>query len=147
MNPRHRSTTAMSVRKGLLWGTTLLTLAVCLTGCGQQTIEGTVTLDGQPLEEGYIAFLPQKDTEGPGAGTKIEDGQFIVESPDEPLEGTYRVEITAKGKTGRKTVDGSGQRREAEGQILPKHYNTESTLEAEIKLKDENELTFELTSK
>ncbi len=125
----------------------LLAFIVCLSGCGHQTIEGTVMLDGQPLQEGYITFLPQKETEGAGAGTKIQEGKFLVEAPDEPLQGSYRVEITAKGKTGRKTVDGSGQRRESEGQILPKRYNADSTLTAEIKPEEAKPLTFELTSK
>ena len=69
MNPRDRMLTA---GEGPFWMAALLvTFIICLAGCGHQTIEGSVTLDGQPLAEGYIAFLPQKDTKGPGAGTKI----------------------------------------------------------------------------
>ena len=71
----------------------------------------------------------------------------MIDKSDGPLEGSYRVEITAKGETGRKTVDGSGQRRSAEGQILPPRYNKESTLTADIKRKQESELVFELSSK
>ena len=125
----------------------LVLLTVCLAGCRPQSVEGTVTLDGQPLQDGYIAFLPQKNTKGPGAGAPILAGKFVIDKSDGPLEGSYRVEITAKGETGRKTVDGSGQQRSAEGQILPKRYNKESTLTAEIRRKQENELVFELSSK
>ncbi len=127
--------------------TVLVLLPLCLAGCGGQSVQGTVTLDGQPLQDGYIAFLPEKNTKGPGAGAPIQAGKFVIGKSHRPLEGVYRVEITAKGQTGRKTVDGSGQRRSAEGQILPSRYNKESTLTAEVKRRQENELVFDLTSK
>lgn len=52
----------------------LLPLAV---GCGggKGTVSGTVTLDGQPLPVGNIAFLP---SQGPGASGRIEDGKYSV---------------------------------------------------------------------
>jgi hypothetical protein len=125
--------------------TLLISLASC-GGCSRGTIEGTVTLDGQPLAEGYVNFRPEPGTHGSGAGTPVENGEFVIEGLAEPLAGSYRVEITATGKTGTMTVDGSGQRREAEGQILPDRYNTQSTLQAEVKPGQPNEFTFKLTS-
>jgi hypothetical protein len=121
-------------------------LVVCLTGCRPQTVEGVVTLDGQPLPDGYIAFVPETGTKGPGAGARIEGGKFAVDDANKLFEGVYRVEITAKGETRVKTVDGSGRRRNAEGQILPARYNTKSTLTAEVKRKQANEFSFDLTS-
>lgn len=116
-------------------------------GCSRrQTTEGTVTLDGEPLRQGYINFRPEEGTHGSGAGAPIEQGEFVVEGLTEPLDGSYRVEITAMGKTGKMTIDGSGQRREAEGQVLPAAYNTRSTLQAQVKPGQPNEFTFTLAS-
>ena len=130
----------------LIVSVTISVILVSCGGCGRQTIEGTVTLDGQPLAEGYINFRPETDTRGSGVGAPIENGKFVMERLAEPLDGSYRVEITAKGKTGGMTIDGSGQRREAEGQILPARYNTESTLTAQVKPGQPNEFDFTLTS-
>lgn len=147
MNMLRKSHMATSAELRMIaLATALLLLGSCV-GCGRQTVEGKVTLDGRPLEQGYITFRPKPDTEGPGAGAPIEQGDFLIEGLDDPLDGSYRVEITAKGKTGQTTVDGTGRRREAEGQILPARYNTQSTLEAEVKPGQRNEFTFPLVSK
>ncbi len=124
----------------------ILMILVTCGGCSRGTIEGTVTLDGQPLAEGYVNFRPEPGTHGSGAGAPVENGEFAIEGLAEPLAGSYRVEITATGKTGKMTIDGSGQKREAEGQILPDRYNTQSTLQEEVKPGQPNEFTFKLTS-
>ena len=59
-------------------------LAGCLlllVGCGgdrRQPLEGTVTLDGQPLGEGSISFVPLPGTAGPTAGANIAAGRFSI---------------------------------------------------------------------
>ncbi len=54
-------------------------LIVTLVGCGgsKTTITGKVTIDGQPLPAGRIAFVPGKG--GTGVGADIKDGQYTVE--------------------------------------------------------------------
>lgn len=54
-------------------------LIVTLVGCGgsKTTITGKVTIDGQPLPAGRIAFVPSKG--GAGVGAEIKDGQYTVE--------------------------------------------------------------------
>jgi len=116
-------------------------------GCGsRQTIEGTVTVDERPLEQGYINFRPASQAKGPPVGGQIAQGNYAIR-PQSPLEGAFRVEITALGKTGQKTSDGAGARIDIEGQILPARYNTESTLQVEIKPQQRNEFKFPLKSK
>lgn len=78
-----------------------------LTGCGEQasdrqSLKGTVTLDGTPLVEGSILFVPQQGTKGPTAGGKISEGRFSVSPEGGTFSGTFRVEITAVRKTGKK---------------------------------------------
>lgn len=50
-----------------------------LAGCGQSTgsVEGEVTYDGQPVENGTITFLPA-DGKGPQVGGKILNGRYTV---------------------------------------------------------------------
>ena len=56
--------------------------ALLICGCGgaggRQSIEGTVTLDGKPLEKGQITFVPQSGTQGPTAGAEIIAGRFAI---------------------------------------------------------------------
>ena len=116
-------------------------------GCGgRQTVEGTVTLDDRPLEQGYINFRPTSAAKGPPVGGPVEQGKYAIQ-PESPLEGGFRVEITAMGKTGRKVSDGTGARIDIEGQVLPARYNTESKLQEEIKPRQRNEFLFSLKSK
>ena len=72
---------------------------------GRQAIEGTVTLDGKPLEKGQITFVPQGDTKGPTAGAEIVGGKFAIPAAGGPLAGKFRVEITAARPGGRKVHD------------------------------------------
>ncbi len=52
---------------------------VLMAGCGQSSasVEGEVTYDGQPIENGRIAFLPA-DGKGPEAGGDIRNGHYTV---------------------------------------------------------------------
>jgi hypothetical protein len=125
----------------------LATLPLVAAGCGgRQTIEGTVTLDDQPLEQGYINFRPMPKAKGPPVGSPIEKGKYVIRTKD-AMEGDYRVEITSLGKTGRKTRDGAGKSIDIEGQVLPARYNSQSTLQIQIKPGQHNEFPFALTSK
>ena len=85
---------------------TAILIAAVIGGCGgaggRQAIEGTVTLDGQPLEKGQITFVPQGDTKGPTAGAEIVGGKFTIPAVGGPLAGKFRVEITASRPGGQK---------------------------------------------
>ena len=90
------------------WCVTGLCLLL-LAGCGPQSdrssLEGTVTLNGQPLAEGSIALRPLPGTRGPTAGGKIANGTFAILPAQGTFTGTFRVEITASRKTGKQTKD------------------------------------------
>jgi hypothetical protein len=135
----------------LRWGTIRFVVlgAILWTtaGCGaRQTIEGRVTVDDRPLAEGYINFRPLADAKGPPVGGPIEQGAYAIQAKT-ALEGRFRVEITAMGKTGKTYIDESGARVDVEGQVLPAQYNAQSTLEAELKPRQRNEFSFPLKSK
>ncbi len=74
---------------------------LALVGCGHRSnesftrvaVEGVVDLDGQPLEDGWIRFVPQAGTAGPKTTLRIEQGRFAATARMGPPEGTHRVEI------------------------------------------------------
>ena len=129
----------------------LAAAVLSLFGCGndgqQLGSEGTVQLDKAPLQEGYITFTPQLDTSGPSAGSRIENGRFSIESEGGTFVGTFRVEITAMRKTGRKISDPIGQLVDELEQYLPARYNKQSELTAKVTKEGPNKFEFELQSK
>jgi len=124
-------------------------LAVAAPGCDatpRHALEGTVTLDGQPLPDGYISFRPMAGTPGPTAGGRIVDGRFAISRQDGTFAGKFRVEITATRSTGEKFFDEEvGREVEILAQYLPARYNTQSELTAEVRPDGPNAFSFELT--
>lgn len=102
-------------------------LGLLLAGCGPATvtIKGQVTLDGQPLSKGVIAFIPS-DIEGETATATIENGAYTVQT----LAGNKRVQISAPVVTGtRKAFDGPGAPTlEITEESLPDRYHASTEL-------------------
>jgi hypothetical protein len=109
------------------------TLVLALAGCGGSAhdVSGTVTLDGEPIPEGYIAFTPEGG--GRGAGGAIKDGKYSVHVP----AGKSRVEITASKKMSlaRGQVGMYGEKEEVR-QYIPGRYNATSELTANVPATD-----------
>ncbi|MEA1949915.1 MAG: hypothetical protein U9N87_00905, partial [Planctomycetota bacterium] len=82
---------------------------------------------------------PTAGTTGPSAGGEIINGEFAVQADKGVLPGSFRVEITASRKTGRKTRDRvSGELTDVFAQYLPPQYNSNSKLTYEVKGGGEN---------
>ena len=133
-----------------LWRPWCLLALVCL-GCGsgsRQAIEGTVTLDGQPLANGEITFIPEEGTKGPTAGAEIVDGKFAIPTARGTFAGKFRVEITAS-RVGNQKVVGHlrGETGYAYEQFIPSKYNNASQLKADVNADAENHFDFAVTSK
>ena len=129
----------------------LLCLAVafvvgCTGGSKRAAVKGRVTVDGQPVENGSISFVPADGTQGPSAGGVITAGEYDIAKADGPLIGPHRVRIIATRKTGRQVqaFSGVGPMVDEEEMFIPPRYNTATTLTAEIVPK-RNEIDFELT--
>jgi hypothetical protein len=133
-DPHSRGT----VRCVLAIGMAVLLLGL---GCGKggpsrNPIGGKVQLDGKPLQKGSILFSPIKGTKGPVTGGEIENGQYQLPKAIGPMEGRHRVEITSPRKTGRQVpapLGPAGQMVDEYGEAIPSRFNSESTLEVEIK--------------
>jgi hypothetical protein len=121
-----------------------LVVLCCAVGCGGRPwVEGTVTLDSQPLSEGTVLFVK---TEGGlvREGALIKDGAFKVSLP----EGTYKVEINAQKVVGTQTAMNFGKVEvsEVRAEKIPEWYNTKTELTVQIK-PGSNPVKFDLKSK
>lgn len=134
-------------------------LSVCLAviGCGKRDYEGEqrfpvsgkVTVDGQPLDVGVIAFFPQGkgDSAGRVSGAPIRDGVYSVPEEKGPNAATYRIEIHWNKRTG-KQVPNPFDKSEMIDQLmegLPAKYHKNSELTAEVSA-DKTTFDFELKS-
>ncbi|MEX0793499.1 MAG: hypothetical protein WD045_10210 [Pirellulaceae bacterium] len=112
---------------------TLLLLLGLLIGCGGSdgTLSGSVSLDGEAVPEGSIAFIPAAGTKGPSIGGGIRKGKYHIPAENGFAAGSYRVEIRWPREAGEvELYPGSmGQRFE---EAIPAKYNTQSTLEVQI---------------
>jgi len=124
---------------------------VLVAGCGSDegperaAVSGTVTVDGEPLAEGAISFLPAEGTEGPTAGGTIEAGKYDIPKANGVVVGKNRVQITGNRKTGRKVPDAGkpGSMREEVVSAISPEFNTKSKLVETVKSGD-NTLNFDV---
>jgi hypothetical protein len=75
------------------WGGAALVAALALAGCGggkDADVSGTVTVNGELVEEGAITFIPA-DGQGPTTGGAIKGGKYAVKKV--PL-GLMKVKIS-----------------------------------------------------
>lgn len=125
-------------------------LLVVVAGCGsggppRLRVVGAVTLDGQPLADGAISFMPTG--KGVAAGATIAGGRYVVEGARGPTPGEYRVEIRASAPSGKQVKDSFGQASIAEMEsIIPDRYNDKTTLRAEITASGPNQFDFSLST-
>lgn len=119
-----------------------LLVAGCSTDSKNGLVSGTVTLDGQPLENGLIRFIP---TDGHSASndTTIVKGAFSTSLPI----GDKQVSISAPKVVGKRkmydtpdspTVDVTQE-------LLPARYNVQTTLTLKVE-PGKQQKAFELTS-
>src|SRR5579862_238496 len=114
-----------------------------LAGCGSSEpqvvpVSGKVTLDGQPLTEGFLYFKTVET--GALERFDIRDGEFQGNA----LVGTRRVEICAN-RPKRVIIDGAPV--EAQDNIIHPSFNTESTLSAEVTPGGPNRFTWDVKKK
>jgi hypothetical protein len=112
------------------------------------SVSGTVTLDGKPLPDAVVRFIPTGDGTAPARpalGRTNSNGSYSLEfstSLSGALPGSYRVEIS----TGRLPDDGrKGVRIPGAPETVPDSYNSKSTLVEEVR-PQHNTINFELKS-
>ncbi|TWT59328.1 hypothetical protein [Rubinisphaera italica] len=132
----------------------LILISISLSGCGgggdgpsRASVEGQVTFSGEPVQSGFIQFIPQQGDEGAPVKLTIKDGKYDTSS--DPLDNrgiplaTCRVEITATRDTGKQIKNMMGEMEPESEQYIPAKYNTDSELQTEI-TSDTDEVNYEL---
>jgi len=119
----------------------LVSLGAALSGCshrgyeGEQRfpISGKVTVDGQPLDLGVIAFMPQGG-QGRVAGSPIRDGAYAVPEEKGPTAATYQVQIHWNKKTGKQIPNPMSPDEMIDDLMegLPEKYHAKSELTAKV---------------
>jgi hypothetical protein len=125
-------------------------LLIIASGCGGKTfeVEGTVEIDGKPVDSGSISFDPA-DGKGPSFGGVITDGKYKFVSPPRVEAGKRIVRITGMQKTGKQIPSGPPT---APGPMVdeirpfPKRYNENSELSETIESGKANRFDFKLKS-
>lgn len=114
-------------RQPIGWLALSASLALCI-GCGPApvAVEGDVRLDGKPLDEAAILFVPL-NAERQKTGTAIQGGTYHLPAADGLLPGTYRVEIMDNPPLSGGHRIGKSVRRP-----FPYRYSNESPLQLEI---------------
>jgi hypothetical protein len=92
---------------------------VLLSGCGAgtATVTGEVLVDGQPLQQGVISFVPA-DEQGEPASDNIENGKYEIQM----LAGKKLVQISAPVVVGRR------DEYELTEESLPDRYHAKTEL-------------------
>jgi|LakMenEpi03Aug12_release.lakeMendotaPanAssembly.Ray.scaffolds.fasta_scaffold542132_2 hypothetical protein len=130
------------------WLAPFLLLAVAGCGSGgppRLRVVGAVTLDGKPLADGAISFMPAG--KGVAAGATIAGGHYVVEGARGPTPGEYRVEIRASAPSGKQVKDSFGQASISETEsIIPARYNDKTTLRVEITAAGPNQFDYSLST-
>jgi len=58
---------------------------------GRVAVQGTLSVDGNPISEGVVSFLPASKTKGPSSSGRIENGEFHINPDMGPGVGEYRL--------------------------------------------------------
>lgn len=114
-------------------------LVVAALGCGESdglkrhSVSGSVTVDGKPLENGLITFVP-KGFEGPPVGGPIKDGAYSIRSQDGPVAGEHSVSVYSPIPSGKKVADGNDPKVLVDElfESIPAKYNDKTELKADV---------------
>ncbi len=152
-NPARRGNTR---RRGLvtpvLAAGALCLITISLTGCGESgpprgSVQGFVTWEGTPVENGTISFIPLGD--GVAASAPIVGGRYILPKDEGPAVGPNRVQILGLRSLGLREAGPPhppGTMLEATEQIIPPEYNNSTRLSVDIQEGD-NTCNFDLPQK
>lgn len=103
------------------------------TGCSESTthgtVQGTVTLDGKPLSEGVVRFVPVDGSTGT-ASAAITNGEYTAQVP----VGLNRIEFSAPKVTGKQKMYDTPDSPSVDivAELLPERYNLQSELQLQI---------------
>ncbi|MEX0642644.1 MAG: hypothetical protein WD468_08075 [Pirellulales bacterium] len=98
-------------------------------GLNRVVVSGAVKLDGKPVEDGQIRYIPVGDTQGPVSVSRIEHGQYVCQDFGGVPAGEHRVEILVWDPN---IPHPSGPGLPPRPQWAPEKYNKNSELVATV---------------
>ena len=117
-----------------------ITVAGCSKGRPMGDVHGRVTVNGQPVKEGAVRFIPVNgDT--PATGGLIRDGSFKVQVP----VAKQRVELSANEVDREKTPPNATGDQIVMKILIPERYNNRSELTLDV-VEGLNEPVYRLTN-
>jgi hypothetical protein len=123
----------------------LVLISMIVVGCSSDTkhgaVNGTVTLDGQPIKTGIVRFVPA-DGQTATADAVIAEGKFTANVPP----GEKRVEISAPKVVGKRRMMPESPEIEITEELLPARYNVKTELTLTVTAGSQSK-DFELQSK
>jgi hypothetical protein len=128
----------------------VLCAVIALTGCGPKSdrvaVNGSVTLNGEPLDGGSIQFTSLGERKLNG-GAVVSGGQYNIPQPKGLLPGKYHVEINAPDATAkpifyRSSPGGPGITTQPDR--VPAEYNVNSKQTVEVAASGENRFDFDI---
>jgi len=127
-----------------------------LVGCGEsdklprEAVSGTVSVEGKPLKSGLITFVPNESNTPTQGGALILEGKYTVPKNQGLVPGKYRIIITSPEDKGEiifdKTNNAPGLPPIPAKEVIPRQYNSESLLSAEVTAGGKNIFEFNLVS-
>jgi len=131
-----------------IFGVAALVACGCAPTSPLRGVQGTVTLEREPVASGTIEFTPVNGTKGAPAGAAVENGSYLVpQAHGVRVGGTYKVSIVAMKKTGRK-VEGfggkDGKPLDEFAKYIPDEYNSASKLTVRVTDDPVNHIDFPL---
>jgi len=108
------------------------------------SIEGSIKLDNEPLEDGKITFISQ-DGKNVSVSAAISQGRYRLSVYSGPMVGKNKVEIRSEKKTGR-TIDKSGEPIDEIVESIPERWHAKSKETIDIK-PGANSRDYEIKSK
>jgi hypothetical protein len=150
-----RGAPRLGLALALVWS--VVGIAGCFGGgddLPREAITGRVTLDGQPVEDGSISFVPMEAVavgDAVQGGGAIKSGRFWISQEFGLIPGKYRVAINAAAHGGKERtkpqVPAAGQALDVSKELIPQKYNAMSELTATVEKGGTNDFEFKLDSK
>ena len=111
-----------------------------VSGCAERDtqhghVRGLVSIDGVPLAQGSILWIPVDGNLGTTTGGTIADGHYELRGDEGPAVGWNRIEIRSPRKSGRmipKPLAPPGEMVEADEEGVAKRFNTSSRLRVHV---------------
>lgn len=142
------------------YGCLLAPLALMTAGCSRSdsgapraAVTGVVTLDGRPLTNGMVRFVPTDGTKGPKTAVAVSVGMFSVDARHGPVVGRHRIEIESTDHGDFPPDDETAlQRLKAAGAKgvkllrIPPRFNVDSQIVESVSADGPNEFRFLLTT-